>query len=390
MSVKLAPCLTLGSGGGSGGGGSGLRRLVGSGSGSRSGSRGSSGSGLGSSRSRCSSGSGSSHGTGGRSSRGGSLGSRSVLLLGIGSITLILLLVGLIGAVDSNLDGNLTTLNLLSVHLSNSLLLELLGSKSDKSEATTLAGLTTSLKLLDHESRDGTKSDLGRRGLISLEKLNKLILSQVVRQVGNHNLGLGRNSISRRTAFAALTLRASLVLGGLSGGRCCGCGGSIVSGSSSLSSFALLLFGTLTASAGGAASTTTATTAATSGSSTTRALGTRAVTVGTLRLLTSRLRLAGKLDGNLSLKDLLARKLLNSTLGLSRSGEINKGVADRAVGARVLRDRDRLADDSQYIMRLCMMKTVWQDRSSAYTQSSCPMHSHAEANRAIIPIPTSG
>jgi hypothetical protein len=176
----------------------------------------------------------------------------------------------------------------------------------------------------------------------------------------------------------------------LSGGRCCGCGGSIVSGSSSLSSFALLLLGTLTASAGGAASTTTATTAATSGSSTTRALGTRAVTVGTLRLLTSRLRLAGKLDGNLSLKDLLARKLLNSTLGLGRSGEINKGVADRAVGARVLRDRDRLADNSQYIMRLCMMKTVWQDRSSAYTQSSCPMHSHAEANRAIIPIPTSG
>ena len=108
---------------------------------------------------------------------------------------------------------------------------------------------------------------------------------------------------------------------------------------------------THTASAGGAASTTTATSAATSGSSTTRALGTRAVTVGTLRLLTSRLRLAGKLDGNLALKDLLARKLLNSTLGLSRSREINKGVADRAVGARVLRDRDRLADDSQYIMR---------------------------------------
>ena len=162
MSVKLAPCLNLGSSGGSGGGGSGLSRLVGSGSG------------LGSSRSRSSSGSGSSHGTGGRSSRGGSLGSRSVLLLGTGSITLILLLVGLIRAVDSNLDGNLTTLNLLSVHLSNSLLLELLGSKSDKSEATTLTGLTTSLKLLDHESRDRTKSDLGRRGLISLEKLNKL------------------------------------------------------------------------------------------------------------------------------------------------------------------------------------------------------------------------
>jgi hypothetical protein len=144
MSVKLAPSLNLGSGGGSGGGRSSLSRLGGSGSGSSLGA----------------------------SSRGG-LSSRGSLLLTVGSITLVLL-IGLVRAVNGNLDGNLTALNLLSVHLSNSLLLELLGSQSDETETTTLAGLTTSLKLLDHESGNRSKSDLGGRGLISLEKLNKL------------------------------------------------------------------------------------------------------------------------------------------------------------------------------------------------------------------------
>jgi hypothetical protein len=84
------------------------------------------------------------------------------------------LLIRLVRAVNGNLDGNLTALNLLSVHLRNSLLLELLGSQSDEAETTTLAGLTTSLELLDHKSGNRSKSDLGGRGLISLEKLNKL------------------------------------------------------------------------------------------------------------------------------------------------------------------------------------------------------------------------
>jgi hypothetical protein len=193
----------------------------------------------------------------------------------------VLLLISLIRAVNSNLDSDLTALNLLSVHLSNSLLLKFLRSQSDETEATTLAGLATSLKLLDHESGNRSESNLGRRGLIGLEELNELVLSQVVRQVSNHDLGLGRNSVSGRTALTALTLRASLGLG-LIGGRCSGCGGSIISGSNSLSSFALLLLGTLTTSAGGAASTATATTAATSRSSAARALSTRAITVSTL------------------------------------------------------------------------------------------------------------
>jgi hypothetical protein len=124
----------------------------------------------------------------------------------------VLFLIGLVRAVNSNLDGDLTALNLLSVHLVNSLLLEFLGSQSNKAKATALASLATSLKLLDHESGDGSESNLGGRRLISLEKLNKLILSQVVRQVGNHDLGLGRNSISRRAPLTALTLGASLSL----------------------------------------------------------------------------------------------------------------------------------------------------------------------------------
>jgi hypothetical protein len=146
MSVKLAPSLNLGSGGGSGRGGSSLSRL--------GGSRSRSGSSL------------------GASSRDG-LSSRGSLLLSVGSITLVLL-IRLVRAVNGNLDGNLTALNLLSVHLRNSLLLELLGSQSDEAETTTLAGLTTSLELLDHKSGNRSKSDLGGRGLISLEKLNKL------------------------------------------------------------------------------------------------------------------------------------------------------------------------------------------------------------------------
>jgi hypothetical protein len=56
------------------------------------------------------------------------------------------------------------------------------------------------------------------------------------------------------------------------------------------------------------------------------------------------------LNGNLALKDLLAGELLDGTLGLSGSGKVDKGVADRAVGARVLGDRDRLANDGQYML----------------------------------------
>lgn len=96
------------------------------------------------------------------------------------------------------------------------------------------------------------------------------------------------------------------------------------------------------ATAGGTATTATATSATTTRGTTAGSLSARSFAVGTLSLLASRLRLAGKLDRDLALKDFLAGELSNSTLSLRRSREVDKGVANRAVGARVLGDRDRL------------------------------------------------
>jgi len=96
-----------------------------------------------------------------------------------------------------------------------------------------------------------------------------------------------------------------------------------------------------TATAGTARPATTSTATAAGGLTTASAL--TVLTVGTLSLLASSLGLAGKLDGDLALKDLLARELGDGTLGLSRGRQVDKGVADRAVGARVLGDGNRLA-----------------------------------------------
>lgn len=89
---------------------------------------------------------------------GGGLGSVG---LGRGLAFLCDIVVGLVGAVDGDLDGNLTAVNLLAVHLGHSLLLKLLGSKGDKAETTSLAGLVAGLELLDHETGDGAEGDLG-------------------------------------------------------------------------------------------------------------------------------------------------------------------------------------------------------------------------------------
>jgi hypothetical protein len=78
------------------------------------------------------------------------------------------------GRVNGDLDSDLTTLNLLSVHLRASLLLELLGTEGNETETTALAGLTTSLELLDHEAGDGAESDLGLGGGVVLEDLEEL------------------------------------------------------------------------------------------------------------------------------------------------------------------------------------------------------------------------
>lgn len=70
-------------------------------------------------------------------------------------------LVGLVRAVNGDFDSDLTTFDLLSVHLVDGLLLLLFGGESNETKATTLAGLVAGLELLDHEAWDGSKGNLG-------------------------------------------------------------------------------------------------------------------------------------------------------------------------------------------------------------------------------------
>jgi hypothetical protein len=70
-------------------------------------------------------------------------------------------------------------------------------------------------------------------------------------------------------------------------------------------------------------------------------------------LLSILLRLARKLNGNLSFKDLLARELRNGTFSLAGGGEVNESIAYRAVGARVLRDRGRFTARAQNVNKWC-------------------------------------
>jgi len=129
-------------------------------------------------------------------------------------------LVGLVWAVDGDLDSDLTTLDLLAVHLRDSLLLLLLGCESDEAEATTLAGLVASLELLDHEAGNWAKGDLGGSWLVGSEEFlelshvlakfrgrpgtmcSYLLLGEIVWQVGNHDLVLGWDAISWWTTLA--------------------------------------------------------------------------------------------------------------------------------------------------------------------------------------------
>jgi hypothetical protein len=78
------------------------------------------------------------------------------------------------------------------------------------------------LKLLDHEAWNWSKSNLGRRWFISsekflelLEKVRKifyankedflyLLLGKIIREISNHDLVLGRNTVSWWTALPTL------------------------------------------------------------------------------------------------------------------------------------------------------------------------------------------
>lgn len=59
----------------------------------------------------------------------------------------------------------------------------------------------------------------------------------------------------------------------------------------------------------------------------------------TLTLLASWLRLAGKLNRDLAIENLLAGEFSNGTLSLARGREIDEGISNWAVGAWVLWDR---------------------------------------------------
>lgn len=184
-----------------------------------------------------------------------------------------------------------------------------------------------------------------------------LLLGQVVGEVGDHDLGLGRNAVSRGAALTALTGRAvvlaSLVVAGLVGDVLQGLGGR---GSGALGTLLLLLaLGRnvsfcvhLTRNIQARTytiATSTATTAATGATATagglTAASAFMALTGGTLGLLV-RLGLASELDGDLALEDLLAGELSDGTLSLVGSREVDEGIADGAVGARVLGNGNRL------------------------------------------------
>ena len=303
------------------------------------------------------------------------------------------LLIGLVGAINGDLDGDFTSLNLLAVHLSNGLLLQLLRGQGDESEATSLAGLTAGLELLDHEAGNGTQGDLGGRRLIGVEELlelkarsfksakpitaanillSYLLLGQVVGQVSHHDLSLGGNAIGRRATFASLAGGASLILGlssrvsvvGLVGNvlqrlnlvGCCGIGGGR---SGAVSAFLLLILHDMVSSKYLHSRsepevwpylTGTARTATPGAVATTAAPGRLAATVALtlsvgIGLLGVGLGLASKLDGDLALKDLLARELGNGTLRLGGGGQVDEGVADGAFGSWVLGDGDSLAGD---------------------------------------------
>lgn len=80
----------------------------------------------------------------------------------------------LAGAVDGYLDCELAALDLLAVHLGDSLLLQVLARERHEGETATLAGLVTGLELLDHEARDRAEGELGGSWLIGTEQLQKL------------------------------------------------------------------------------------------------------------------------------------------------------------------------------------------------------------------------
>jgi hypothetical protein len=186
--------------------------------------------------------------------------------------------------------------------------------------------------------------------LIRLETAH-LLLTKVVRKIGNHDLGLARDAILGRATLLAGTVGvglASLAWVGSDAILACGAGKSLVGGLSKREDLTRDVGGSaISVSLGLAVDSTLSTltllaTTAASGTAATATAATASGLAATGSALTtlsgglgSRLRLAGKLDGDLAVKDGLAVQLLDGAVGLGRGGNVNEGVADRAGGARV-------------------------------------------------------
>ena len=94
----------------------------------------------------------------------------------------------LAGAINRDLDGDLTTLNLFAVHLGARLLLQLFTREGAEAAATTLARLIASLELANHEFGDRAKSDFGSGRRVIGEDLEELEQGQLPIATNNHDV----------------------------------------------------------------------------------------------------------------------------------------------------------------------------------------------------------
>ena len=108
------------------------------------------------------------------------LGSGNLFCGTVGTVGAILGILGVLGAIllawaiDGDLDCDFSTLDLLAIHLGDSLLLQLLRLEGDETEASTFSWLISGLELLDHESWNRSEGNLGRDRLVLVEEFLEL------------------------------------------------------------------------------------------------------------------------------------------------------------------------------------------------------------------------
>ena len=90
---------------------------------------------------------------------------------------------------------------------------------------------------------------------------------------------------------------------------------------------------------------TSATTTATTSTSATAGASAALQTFGccAFSLVASRLWLTSQLNGNLSFEDILAREIVDRLLSIGGRLQVDKGISNRAAGARIDRNRCRFA-----------------------------------------------